>query len=651
MKARSVLHLTTLTRAVLTSAFIVAAGYAAVACGSSDPAATLASGTGTSWVLDRNATWGTVNFAFPQQGAVALPAGSNDVAVLSFLAQYSSVFGMQDPANEWKLVSRENDDKGFEHLRYAQMSRGVMVYPGTWLASVDASGRLASMSGTYVPGAASATITPAKSGSDARSAAIADVVRRVHGAKAGDVTATVGSTTAIYADDKTSPVLAFEVHTETDTNAAADFSDYVVDAQTGRVTYRVSSARTETATGYGAPHYPPFGQPTEMVSFPVSVDSSSNTTWDMNAITTNGVRVRTSANGSKNPVSGAPLVGFTDTSTPKGAAVSAHSAFANVVQAYQAVFGRSSFDNKGHEVDVLINSNSLGVINAFYNPSGSFFEGLLGKCGGQFGIGDGDADDYIYPLGASLDIIAHEFTHGVSACSWGPAGSGQSAAVSEGMSDILSQFIAGSLIGTQPTINGKNMSPNPTTYFRNLARPHDPHDYLGPNNCDSVNDTACAMSESHAASEIVSYAWYLMTFGGIHESNKQVVPCGLGWAASRALWYQVETQELTSSPDFKAVAHASLSAGKKRGLNLMPIACAWVANGVLMASDATSSWGVTCPGASDAGADAGMTGMDAGGSSLVTGQTSLITCPDTALTGGSGAGGTTSLTGSAINPP
>jgi Zn-dependent metalloprotease len=100
----------------------------------------------------------------------------------------------------------------------------------------------------------------------------------------------------------------------------------------------------------------------------------------------------------------------------------AHDETKAVAQFYQQVFGRNSIDNAGMS---LISSVHYGqdYANAFWN-------------GLQMTYGDGDNRIFI-DFTKSLDVIAHELTHGVTQHSSGFRYSGQAGGLNESMSDVF----------------------------------------------------------------------------------------------------------------------------------------------------------------------------------------------------------------------
>ena len=548
---------------------------------------------------------------------------------------------MRDPKNEFLYARTTTDDLGDENLHFVQQVGGLTVYGGDWVASVNGSGQLESMGGTYVPGLEAlnltATLTPAQAAAAATTAAATAV-----SVPESAVTASAAASPFVYVDNQTPAALVYQVSIEVNDVR----TEYLVDARSaaivtsvpgdvsGIVTMTYPYGQSDTGYGYGAAHYR--GGSAPMAGFPTSTGMVGyfTGTYYLEGTSVSGVDVATaSASSDSTIISGMPQVNFVDSSMPQGAAVDAQSTFAQVVDGYNKAFGRRSFDDANGNIKVLINSNGSGAVNAYWRGGqAGFLDRLFGSgCVGSFGVGDGNAT-YL-PMGAAFDIIAHEYTHAVSQCSWGGGYSGQTASVNEGMSDVMGLLITGTVQGGQPTSIGATITLNGNAPIRNVANPHDPNTYESAPHCASVAELgSCNGTESHHGSTVVSYAWDLMTFGGTNVATNKVVPCPLGWLLSSRLWYQVEAHELHQNPTYKDVANATISAGKKQKLNLTAVACAWASVGVFTDAD-TASLKVDCGGsdggASDGGASEG--GGSGGGGTLVHSGGPLLTCTETTL--------------------
>jgi Zn-dependent metalloprotease len=104
----------------------------------------------------------------------------------------------------------------------------------------------------------------------------------------------------------------------------------------------------------------------------------------------------------------------------------AYDALGSTYDFYQSVFNRNSIDNKGMRLDGYVHYLS-GYNNAFWN-------------GQQMIFGDGDGKIFTDFTG-SLDVVAHELTHGVTQFTAGLAYHNQSGALNESVSDVFGSCV------------------------------------------------------------------------------------------------------------------------------------------------------------------------------------------------------------------
>jgi Zn-dependent metalloprotease len=104
------------------------------------------------------------------------------------------------------------------------------------------------------------------------------------------------------------------------------------------------------------------------------------------------------------------------------AAVEAAFARAGIVWSfYKTVFGRDSLDNRGARLDSTVHyGQSFG--NAVWNGTEMVY---------------GDGDENLHNFTTSLDVIAHEMTHGVTGSASGLVYNAQSGALNEHISDVF----------------------------------------------------------------------------------------------------------------------------------------------------------------------------------------------------------------------
>jgi bacillolysin len=144
-------------------------------------------------------------------------------------------------------------------------------------------------------------------------------------------------------------------------------------------------------------------------------------------------------------------------------AISAQANIAETYDYYDDVLGLQSFDGNGAPVNLSIGYNPsgplLGIVtpynNAYWDPDAQ-----------QFAFGAGN-------LGSALDIVAHEYTHGVVSYAVGsgdsPLSGGESGALNEAYADIMGSLIEGKT-GTDRWLMGED-SDFPGGPLRNLANP------------------------------------------------------------------------------------------------------------------------------------------------------------------------------------
>ena len=182
-------------------------------------------------------------------------------------------------------------------------------------------------------------------------------------------------------------------------------------------------------------------------------------------------------------------------------AVSAHANTAVVYDYYEDVLGRTSFDGAGALVEVSIRYNPIntyrasGYANAFWDPTRQ-----------QFAFGDAGY------LQASLDVVAHEFTHAVVSHIVGDGGSvldyGESGALNEAYADILGLLVEGKS-GADRWLIAEDSDYG---IIRNLADPTSVRSGLGPyrDHYDTRYTGTGDDGGEHVNSTIFGHAAYLM---------------------------------------------------------------------------------------------------------------------------------------------
>lgn len=244
-------------------------------------------------------------------------------------------------------------------------------------------------------------------------------------------------------------------------------------------------------------------------------------------------------------------------------AVTTMSNFELIYDYYKNVLGRNSFDNKGG--DVVVNLGVVKSTKTGEDLNNAFWSFLTD----QMYIGDYKGKSF----SVSLDVLAHEFTHGVIGSVVNLATSPvegkedeafETGSLSEGYADVLGSLIE----GKNWTIAENN------EVLRNLADPESMNrpsevrgDYYYPNDYDEEERIAMASPKEyknvqsydgggkHHNATIVGYAAYLMYESGAFKSREEMAK----------VWYN-SLFYLNQNAGFEDCAQAVLKAAKELGL-------------------------------------------------------------------------------------
>lgn len=238
----------------------------------------------------------------------------------------------------------------------------------------------------------------------------------------------------------------------------------------------------------------------------------------------------------------------------------------NKVYSYYETLGRKSFDNKGTEVRVFVGAigdNKLfGQSTAYNNASWMGGDNII-----VFGT---YKDKELTPL---LDVVAHEFTHGVSGSICDFKNSGESGALNESYSDIMGNLIEGENFDIAEGIETMRSMSDPNKYNDPAVKGGE---YYFPDDIVTYNkDWQEAMMKrlEESGNPIESYLEW--DNGGVHTNNG--VPNHAAYIAYSNNAFESKTQmarvyydslfKLTSNATFEDSAYAVLEAAKDNGLS------------------------------------------------------------------------------------
>jgi hypothetical protein len=211
----------------------------------------------------------------------------------------------------------------------------------------------------------------------------------------------------------------------------------------------------------------------------------------------------------------------------------AHANAFSTYQWYQTWYGRDSIDGNGLQINSAVHYGS-GYQNAFWN-------------GQMMVYGDG----YGFPL--ADDVVAHELTHGVTQYESNLFYWYQSGAINESFSDLWGEAVDQAnglgndssavkwLIGEDVTGLGA---------IRNMQNPplkNQPDSMTSTKSCKGGSCLTTDNGGVHTNSGVNNKAVYLMVEGGTF-NTKIVSP--LGWNKVLAIYYEAQTNLLTSGSDY-----------------------------------------------------------------------------------------------------
>jgi bacillolysin len=514
-------------RVRLTAALAVAASalIAPLAIGAGAPAAAAPSGddalvrqlrdaSGGHARIDKLEGTGKVRFVGTPAGkAIRRPSGvtantAPETAARAFLKGYGRLFGVRDAARELKLAKTRTGTGGVRTVRFQQVHDGIPVVGGDLVVQLQPDNDVVSAYGETT--ARPATTKPSVSAATARAAALARIAK-AHKVEASTLRAA--------------------------TPALAIFDSRLLGAPGRGVPALVWRTEVTAATGH------------EMREF-VLVDAARGTVVlhfdqlahaDAVKKVCDKANVTSSSDACSSPVANPAASGVVDVRNGFNFAE-------NTFDFYFDRFGRNSIDGAGMTMTTVVRFcptgfDCLGVDptvpdgpyeNAYWNGTHTVY-------------GDGFAVD---------DVVAHEFTHGVTEFESHLFYYYQSGAINEALSDVFGEFVdqgngAGNDDPAVKWLMGEDLAAGA---IRSMADPtlfNDPDRMTSPewDDLTSVQDRGGV----HGNSGVLNKAAYLVTDGTANEPggqfNGQTVT-GLGTTKAARIFYDAALM-LTSASEYK----------------------------------------------------------------------------------------------------
>jgi Zn-dependent metalloprotease len=454
-----------------------------------------------------------------------------------YLNQVKDFMQIEKPDEELVLTQTIQDNLHHTHYRFRQSYKGIKVW-GSEVIVHEQAGTIQSLSGRYFPTPSLTDIKPSITASQAINTALANAQKNTPFRHLTNVQKKMlkieesESELIIYHinDDIQKPALVW--HLTIRPNLIERW-EYFMDAQTGEILEKypthctIDGPRTATATDLNGVSrtvntYEVSGS-FYMIDASKSMFNASRSTFpgdvvggiytvDANNTTGSTLKYVTSTNNSWN--------------NPK--AISSHFNASLVFDYYKNTHGRNSIDGSGGTIYSVINvsdESGKGLDNAYWNGKAMFY---------------GNGRTAFKPLAGSLDVAAHEITHGVIQNSANLEYKGQSGAINESFADVFGVLLDRNdfLIGEDIILNNSF----PSGALRSLSNPNqggtsDPG--YQPKTMSQFVNTTQDNGGVHINSGIPNYAFFLFSTAS-----------GMSLAKSEKVYYRALTTYLTSKSQF-----------------------------------------------------------------------------------------------------
>ena len=467
-----------------------------------------------------------------ETGSISDSTSNVEATTIHFVAAHRDRFKLRDARKSLSLKRTETDALGMTHARFQQTVRGVPVIGAEIAAHYDREGRVAAMHST-VEDDLDLDVTPSVERETSRRTAIEDALARTPDLTEPELEVEDG---ALAIEDGK---LVWSWRVRAVTSATPAIWAIRVDAKTGAIASHYNALNLDEATGKGS-----LGD-TKKIEV-----TKQGAGFVMQAVV-DGVTISTFDAQTKDVRPG-NLVSSESLDQWDAAAVDAHFYAANVVKYYKERHARNSIDGVGGSL--------VSTVHYLDKLNNAFWDGR------QMSYGDGDGVT-TRSYAASMDIVAHELSHGVTERTSNLQGPGMPGALNEAWSDIMGACFS-HFVKPDPLKNwvhglDKQIAPIIATPARYLA---DPSSVGDPAHMDDFLTDQQDNGQVHANSNIVSHAMYLMTAGGTNRRSKVAVKYGIGFEKAEKIWYRANTQYWLTKTTFEQAAQGVMQSAKDLGL-------------------------------------------------------------------------------------
>lgn len=431
-------------------------------------------------------------------------------AALEFLEESKQLFRMKAPASELTLMNQTNDTVGNVTLAFKQIYQGVPVYGGSIRIQYGADKSINRIMNKYIPGI--------KVEVEAKVTADEAIMKATEDAGGGQIDELFGPELIIFGEGQqwrltwTFRIVVLDLQ-------KPRIIRYFVDAEKATVLFKYDDLQSSPdVNGEGSGYYSGEG----------SVNSFSNgSTYqliDNSRVATGGPSIRIcDLEGNMNNPTDALISEDADnkwidsTVSPRlqhqGPEVDALRYLGSVIDYFQNIHQWNSYNNLGSNVYAGVHYG-VDHNNAYWNGSGIVF---------------GDGDNSLLDYTTAKDIVAHEFTHGVTQHTAGLVYYDQAGGLNESFSDIFAIMVDRDdyEIAEQCTTPNTPGDAGRTMWdpSSNKAQWPQPNHVLA--TLDSLAIGYYSGQNPHEASGYVNFAAYLLIHGGTHpNSGISVNPIG-----------------------------------------------------------------------------------------------------------------------------
>lgn len=250
---------------------------------------------------------------------------------------------------------------------------------------------------------------------------------------------------------------------------------------------------------------------------------------------------------------------------------------------YYETYGRNGINGSGGPTNMTAADGSGRLITAKARYSRNYNNAFWSSTYLALGAGDGRNYDSF----GSIDIVAHEMTHGVTQYEANLTYRNESGALNEATSDIFGAMVEYYMLGASG-----DWKIGEDTYIggdaiRYMDNPHNAtnYGYTSNDDPDHYTERYTGSSDSggvHINSGIANHWFYLLSEGGTHHLGGTVT--GIGREDAAQIWYTALTDYMTSSTTFSGAETATLNAAAalygSSSAQYSAVAQAWSAVGV-----------------------------------------------------------------------